>query len=86
MYIIVLEANEEKKMRELDPNELNDLLDYIIKYWLYIIESCTSEQIVEILGLCDNEVRECLISFTQSKMISEMLDKVKKVVTVFEKN
>ncbi|XP_012055083.1 PREDICTED: protein saal1 [Atta cephalotes] len=82
----VLEANEEKKMRELDPNELNDLLDYIIKYWLYIIESCTSEQIVAILDLCDNEVRECLISFAQSKMISEMLDKVKKVVTVFEKS
>ncbi|XP_011067435.1 PREDICTED: uncharacterized protein LOC105153960 isoform X2 [Acromyrmex echinatior] len=83
----VSEADEEKKMRELDPNELiNDLLDYIIKYWLHIIESCTSDQIVEILGLCDNDIRECLISLTQFKMIPEMLDKMKKVVTAFGKS
>lgn len=86
MYVLFSEANAEK---ELDPDELiNELLDYLNKYWLQIIEICTSEQIVEILRLCEHKVRKYLISLAQSdsKISPETLDKVKKAAVAFKES
>jgi len=84
--VLVSETGTEK---ELDPQELIiELLDYLNKYWLQIIELCTSEQIAEILRLCDCEIRECLINLAQSdsKITPETLDKMKKAAIALEKS
>lgn len=83
MYVLASELDSEQ---ELDPEELiTDLLDYLYKYWLQIIEICTNEQIAEIL--CEREVHECLVNLMQSDstVTPETLNKMKKAVT-FEKS
>jgi len=80
MYVL---ASESDSGQELDPEELvTDLLDYLYKYWLQILELCTNEQIAEIL--CEREVRECLVNLMQSdpKVTPETLNKMKKAVTL----
>ncbi|XP_011157806.2 protein SAAL1 [Solenopsis invicta] len=84
------EKAQRKNQEELDPGKLiPDFLDYLHKYWLQIIELCTSEQIAEIFRLCDHEVRDLLINLVcvpEFKVSPESLDKVKKAAAVIERS
>lgn len=75
---------EKKKM---DPGGLRfKPIRCMFRYWLKIIELFTSEQIVEILSVCECKVREHLLCLSQSEMTPAMIDKVEKVTLIFLKN
>lgn len=83
---MILESDLEE---ESEPNQLIiGLFDCLKEHWLHIIKLCTSEQIVEILRLCECKVCEYLIALVQSnsEVKPEVLDKMKKVATAIKKS